>query len=59
MTLIVEDGSIVAGAESYISVADAETFLNNRGLTLTGSESDKEAALANCSACCVILIILS
>ena len=45
MTLIVEDGSIVAGAESYISVADAETFLNNRGLTLTGAESDKEAAL--------------
>ena len=45
MTLIVEDGSIVAGAESYISVADAETFLTNRGLSLTGTTADKEAAL--------------
>ena len=45
MTLIVEDGSIVAGAESYISVADAETYLTNRGMTLSGSTADKEAAL--------------
>lgn len=45
MSLIVEDGSIVAGAESYISVADAETYLTNRGLALTGTTSDKDAAL--------------
>lgn len=31
MALIVEDGSIVAGAESYVSVADALTYHTNRG----------------------------
>ena len=31
MSLIVEDGSIVTGAESYISVADASTYHSNRG----------------------------
>ena len=31
MSLIVEDGSNVAGAESYISVADADTYHSNRG----------------------------
>jgi hypothetical protein len=30
MTLIVEDGSIVSGAESYISAADADTYFANR-----------------------------
>lgn len=29
--LIVEDGTIVAGAESYISVADADLYFSNRG----------------------------
>ncbi len=33
MTLIIEDGSIVASANSYISVADAETYLVARGKT--------------------------
>jgi hypothetical protein len=31
MALTVEDGTIVAGAESYISVADASTYHTNRG----------------------------
>ena len=31
MSLIVEDGSIVTGAESYISVADASTYHTARG----------------------------
>lgn len=31
MALIVEDGSIVSGAESYISVADADLYFSNRG----------------------------
>ena len=31
MALIVENGTIVAGAESYISVADADTYFTNRG----------------------------
>lgn len=33
MSLIVEDGTIVAGAESYISVTDASTYHSNRGNT--------------------------
>jgi len=31
MALIVEDGSIVTGAESYIGVTDADTYHSNRG----------------------------
>lgn len=34
MSLIVEDGSGVAGAESYISVAAALTYFSNRGNTV-------------------------
>ena len=47
MSLIVEDGTIVAGAESYISVADANTYHNNRDNTLWAETetSAKEAAL--------------
>jgi len=33
MALIVEDGSIVTGAESYCTVAFANTYLANRGYT--------------------------
>ena len=36
MTIIVEDGSIVAGANSYISQADLVDFAAARGVTLTG-----------------------
>lgn len=32
MALIVEDGSIVEGANSFVSVADAETFFASRGI---------------------------
>jgi hypothetical protein len=46
MALTVEDGSGVAGADSYISVADAETYCTARGLTFaTGTTDNKEAAL--------------
>lgn len=46
MALIVEDGTVVAGAESYISVADANTYHTDRGNTAwTGSDAVKEAAL--------------
>jgi hypothetical protein len=31
MALIVEDGSIVAGAEAYITVSNADTYFSNRG----------------------------
>lgn len=46
MALIVEDGSIVAGAESYVSVADADVYHVARGNTAwTGDETAKEALL--------------
>lgn len=47
MALIVEDGTVVAGAESYISVADADTWHDDRGNTAWAalSTAAKEAAL--------------
>ena len=46
MALIVEDGSIVAGANSYLSVADFETYWTNRNVDLsTFTTAEKEAAL--------------
>ena len=38
MALIVETGAGVAGANSYISLADAQAFLTSRGLNVTLSE---------------------
>lgn len=46
MALIVEDGTIVAGAESFVSVSDCDAYhvkMNNTGWT--GTEAVKEAAL--------------
>lgn len=40
MALTVEDGSIVTGADSYISVADFTTYYTARGYTLTGDEEE-------------------
>ena len=47
MTLIVETGTGSSTSEAYISVADADTFFSNRGLTLwaTMSTAEKEQAL--------------
>lgn len=46
MALTVEDGSVVAGAESYCTVAFADTYHTNRGnTTWTGTDAVKEAAL--------------
>jgi hypothetical protein len=48
MSLIVETGAIVAGAESYISVADASTYHGNRGNAAWGalaSDALREQAL--------------
>lgn len=45
MALIVEDGSIVAGAESYISVVEADLYHENRGNTDWDAIDDKEALL--------------
>ena len=33
MTLIVEDGSVVASAESYVAVAQFKTYCDNRGIS--------------------------
>jgi hypothetical protein len=48
MTLIVEDGTVVAGAESYIAVAAADTYHANQGNTawaLISTTALKEQAL--------------
>lgn len=47
MPLIIEDGSIVANAESYASVAAADTYWTNRNDTVWGAltTAAKEAAL--------------
>lgn len=42
MALIVEDGSGVAGANSYVSVADAKVWAGARGLTLPSADADIE-----------------
>lgn len=47
MTLIVEDGSIVAGADSFVSLADARTLADKYGWILPVDDTDAEAALRN------------
>lgn len=42
--IIVEDGSIVDGANSYVSVADARIYAANRGVQLP-AENDEVAAM--------------
>jgi hypothetical protein len=51
MSLLIETGAIVSGAESYISAADATTYHTARGNTLwTGTDAVKEAALRKAAA---------
>jgi hypothetical protein len=46
MSLVVEDGTGLSTAESYVSVTDADTYHSNRGhTTWTGTDAVKEAAL--------------
>ena len=46
MAFTVEDGSIVSGANSYLSVADADTYHSDRGnAAWTGTTAVKQAAL--------------
>ena len=48
MALIVEDGTGMADAEAYVSVADATTYCTHHGLTAwTGADAVKEVALRN------------
>lgn len=44
-TIIVEDGSVVSGANSYASAADFTTYLSQRGVTLTGTYGDNTEIL--------------
>ena len=46
MSLTLEDGTGVAGANSYITSANAATFLTVRAIAFTGSTAALEAALA-------------
>lgn len=45
MTLTVEDGSLVSGADSYISLADARSYCANRGIALSDDDSAAEIQL--------------
>lgn len=50
MAITVEDGTGLAGADSFISVADADTFHTDRGnTTWTGTDAVKEVALRRAS----------
>lgn len=39
-SIIVEDGSIISGANSYVSTTELTTFASNRGITITGTLAD-------------------
>jgi hypothetical protein len=45
MALIIEDGTIVANANSFITVAEWEAYLTLYGKQATGTEADKETSL--------------
>lgn len=42
MALVIEDGSQVSGANSYVTVAEARTFATARGVTLSAVDADVE-----------------
>lgn len=51
MAFTVEDGTGIAGANSYASIADADTYFADRGTgTWTGSDAVKEGALIRATA---------
>lgn len=45
MPLVIETGSVVTGANSFVSVSDARAFASARASTLPASDSAVEAAL--------------
>jgi hypothetical protein len=45
MAIIVEDGTIVENANSYLSIADARSFALSFGVTLSAIDSEVEAQL--------------
>lgn len=40
LPLVIEDGSIVAGAESYVTVSEFETYAAKRGITVSGVSTE-------------------
>lgn len=51
MALVIETGAIVAGAESYVTVAECDAYHTARGNTAwTGTDAVKEAALRKAAA---------
>lgn len=51
MTLVVEDGTNVSGADAYISLADAEAlYLDRQGAAWDGTDALKEAAIRRATA---------
>lgn len=45
MALIVEDGTLVANADSYISLADAKTYAALRGISLSATDATADIQL--------------
>lgn len=45
MPLTIEEGTIVAGADSYATVADLTTYAADYGFTLPATDAEKEALL--------------
>lgn len=47
MALVVEDGSVTPGADSYVSLANARALAVSYGLALPADDAEAEAALRN------------
>jgi len=45
MALIIEDGTVVSGADSWVTVSEWEAYAANYGNTVTGTEAEKEVML--------------
>lgn len=50
MAFVVETGAGLSTANSYVSVADFETFATDHGYTLSGTSTQKEQALVRATA---------
>jgi hypothetical protein len=50
MSLIVEDGSVVSGANAYVGLAACEAYHAARGVAFEGEDAEREAAIVRASA---------
>lgn len=46
MALVIEDGTVVAGANSYVSAAEIVAYASARGVTISASDAEMSAVLA-------------